>query len=64
MPGDVGELLPCDFKKYDYLVQLPGTMTIELDRIITAPRQYYFYAGEIEIIESQNDAEPHNKRNH
>ena len=62
--GEVGIVLENDYKsKYDYLVELPGMMTFEIGRKITAPRQYYFMADEVELL-SQNHDSDDQERNH
>lgn len=56
--GEEGELLEHDFKKYDYLLRLTpliGPFTICGVTIHKVAREFYFYEGEIEIIQEGTD---------
>lgn len=49
--GEEGVLLPHDFKKYPYLVELDGLQTLILNgETIHGLRRYYFYENEVEEV--------------
>lgn len=56
--GEVGVLLECDYPKYQYKLELPPIKLGEEDRSMVpffknldvVIRQFYFYEGELEII--------------
>ena len=50
--GELGEMLPNDSNKYDYLLQLSGNVDISLfGKQLKAKRLYYFYKNEVELLE-------------
>ena len=53
--GEIGDILECDFNKYDYKIDL-GPVKVKpfrmFDKIITeVPRVFYFFKSEIEVID-------------
>jgi len=50
--GEIGDILETDKEKYDYLLKLPGHDKLpECLGGHRINRYYYFYDGEIEILE-------------
>lgn len=51
--GEIGEILPNNYDKYDYLIRLPGIVHVDnflghgpIDMI----REFYFYIDEVELV--------------